>query len=117
MVSYGLEDQYDMLLKSWNATIIGPPGTAHEGRIYSLSVECGDDYPQKPPTVKFRSKINMGCVSSKNGLVEAKKFHVLDKWNAKYTIETVLVELRKEMQSATNKKLTQGPDGEMFPKS
>jgi hypothetical protein len=25
MVSYGLEDQGDVMLKSWNATIIGPP--------------------------------------------------------------------------------------------
>ena len=50
MVSYGLEDQDDIMLKLWNATIIGPPGTAHEGRIYSLQIECGDDYPKKPPT-------------------------------------------------------------------
>lgn len=25
MVSYGLEDQGDIMLKNWNATIIGPP--------------------------------------------------------------------------------------------
>mmetsp|Transcript_20856 Transcript_20856/g.35550 ORF Transcript_20856/g.35550 Transcript_20856/m.35550 type:complete len:141 (+) Transcript_20856:119-541(+) len=112
-VSYGLQDQDDMMLKLWNATIIGPPGTAHEGRIYSLTVECGDDYPKKPPTVKFSSKINMNCVS-KHGTVEPKKFSILSNWDPKYTLETVLVELRKEMSSAANKKLSQPADGATF---
>jgi len=114
MVSYGLEDQGDVMLKSWNATIIGPAQTAHEGRIYSLSIECGDDYPNAPPTVRFRSKVNIGCVNAKNGAVDPKKFHVLAGWNSKYTLETVLVELRKEMASAANKKLTQPPEGSNF---
>ena len=56
----------------------------------------------------------MTCVNSSNGVVEAKKFHVLSSWNAKYTIETVLVELRKEMSSGANKKLQQPPDGATF---
>lgn len=43
---------------------------AHEGRIYSLSIECGDDYPNAPPAVKFRSKVNIGCVNPKNGAVK-----------------------------------------------
>ena len=64
--------------------------------------------------MRFRSKINMNCVSSKTGVVEPKKFHVLGSWNSKYSIETVLVELRKEMSSAANKKLQQPPDGSTF---
>lgn len=43
-------------------TILGPPGTAHENRIYSLRLFCGNEYPDRPPEVRFDSRINMSCV-------------------------------------------------------
>ena len=39
-----------------------PPGTVHENRIYSLRLFCDHSYPDRPPTVKFESRINLGCV-------------------------------------------------------
>lgn len=29
----------------WNGTILGPPHSAFENRIFSLSIYCGDKYP------------------------------------------------------------------------
>lgn len=29
----------------WNGTILGPPHSAYENRIFSLSIYCGDRYP------------------------------------------------------------------------
>lgn len=61
----------------WNGTILGPPHSAYENRIFSLSIFCGNRYPGRsyrsgrcaladesdaPPLVKFESKINLPCV-------------------------------------------------------
>jgi len=114
-VSYGLESPDDTLLSSWIGTIIGPNNTVHENRIYSLKIYCDKDYPNKPPSVRFTSKINLTCVNQQNGAVEARTFHALSSWTVKNSIETLLLELRKEMASSSNKKLPQPPEGASFP--
>lgn len=116
MVSYGLDDADDMHLRSWNATIIGPSSTPHEGRIYSLKLSCCQDYPQKPPTCKFTSKINMTCVNQTSGIVEARGglTSVLGNWRREHTMEWLLLALRHEMAQAHNRKLPQPPEGSNF---
>lgn len=71
----------------WNGTILGPPHSAYENRIFSLSIFCGDRYPgavpfpfqvpftllmgcglDVPPLVKFESRITLPCVDQR-GLV------------------------------------------------
>lgn len=37
--------------------------------MYSLKVECGERYPDDPPTLKFLSKININCINNQNGVV------------------------------------------------
>ncbi|KAL7410399.1 ubiquitin-conjugating enzyme/RWD-like protein [Mrakia frigida] len=69
--SYGLDDGDDMDMKSWNGTIIGPGHTVFENRIYSLHIVCGPDYPAKPPTVRFVSRIVLPGVSQVNGVVSS----------------------------------------------
>ena len=89
--SYGLTDGDDLMMSNWNGTILGPPHvrttglklltsgkladdpwrqqSAHENRIYSLNIHCGDSYPDIPPTVQFISKINLPCVDQRTGKV------------------------------------------------
>jgi hypothetical protein len=43
--------------------------SVHEGRIYTLKLFCDKDYPDKPPTVRFHSRINMTHVNPETGLV------------------------------------------------
>eukprot|EP01024_Parvocaulis_polyphysoides_P017015 TRINITY_DN17520_c1_g1_i3.p2 TRINITY_DN17520_c1_g1~~TRINITY_DN17520_c1_g1_i3.p2 ORF type:complete len:159 (-),score=15.05 TRINITY_DN17520_c1_g1_i3:482-901(-) len=112
-VSYGMEDSDDIMMRHWTGTIIGPPNTVFDGRIYSLRILCDMDYPDQPPKVQFVSRVNMSCVLQ-NGEIDAHHFPLIGNWNRQYSIETVLTELRKEMASHHNRKLQQPPEGSMF---
>lgn len=114
-VSYGMDDaDDDIYMRSWTGTIIGPHNTVHDGRIYTLKLFCDKDYPDKPPTVRFHSRINMNCVNHDTGLVDAKKFAMLANWKREYTMEHILTQLRKEMTTSQNRKLAQPREGTYF---
>eukprot|EP00747_Dinoflagellata_sp_TGD_P033917 gnl/TRDRNA2_/TRDRNA2_136917_c0_seq1.p1 gnl/TRDRNA2_/TRDRNA2_136917_c0~~gnl/TRDRNA2_/TRDRNA2_136917_c0_seq1.p1 ORF type:complete len:139 (-),score=23.21 gnl/TRDRNA2_/TRDRNA2_136917_c0_seq1:54-470(-) len=110
--SWGLEQADDITLTYWNGTIFGPPGTAYENRIYSLSITCGDKYPDQPPNVKFNTQINLSCVDAR-GQVKA-NWSVLGQWRRELCIENVLDHLRREMANAANRKLPQPPEGACY---
>ncbi|KAJ6797249.1 ubiquitin-conjugating enzyme E2 variant 1C [Iris pallida] len=113
-VSYGMDDGDDIYMRSWTGTIIGPHNSVHEGRIYQLKLFCDKDYPEKPPTVRFHSRVNMTCVNHETGVVEPKKFSMLANWQRDYTMETILTQLKKEMATPHNRKLVQPPEGTLF---
>lgn len=113
-VSYGLEDADDITLSRWNGTILGPINTVFENRIYTLSLSCGDKYPQQPPSVRFVTKVNMHSVSKHSGLIDQSRCSVLRNWSRNYGIETVLLELRREMASSQNRRLPQPAEGTRF---
>ncbi|KAH9004548.1 ubiquitin-conjugating enzyme/RWD-like protein [Lactarius hatsudake] len=112
--SYGLEDGDDILMSNWNGTVIGPGHTVHENRIYSLKIICGEQYPDRPPTIQFVSRVNLPFVSQTDGKVDPTKLPVLTNWSRNSSIETVLVEIRREMASFNNRKLPQPPEGSTF---
>lgn len=41
----------------WQAIIFGPAGTPFEDGTFKLILHFSEDYPNKPPTAKFVSKI------------------------------------------------------------
>jgi len=63
--SYGLDNGDDLLMSDWNGTILGPPHSVHENRIYSLKIHCGPQYPDVPPEISFVSRINLPCVDQR----------------------------------------------------
>ncbi|QRV73837.1 ubiquitin-conjugating enzyme [Ceratobasidium sp. AG-Ba] len=111
--SYGLEDSDDLMMSRWNGTIIGPGHTVHENRIYSLQIYCSESYPDTPPAVQFLSKINLKFVGP-TGKVDLAQIPDLAKWQREFTLETVLVQIRREMASQHNRKLPQPPEGSTY---
>merc|ERR1712216_176426 len=110
MVSYGLEDGEDMTLTTWNGTIIGPHSTVFENRIYCLQITCNQDYPKRPPVVRFKTRINLQSVNDR-GNVDPSKCAVLAQWKSHFALENLLVEMRKEMSSQANRRTQQPPEG------
>ena len=110
-VSYGLDEGDDKSFTKWNGTIIGPPNTNFDNRIYMMSIRCGDNYPAERPTVKFNSKINIPCVNQNDGTV-TNNFKLFNPWNPATTLEKMLIGIKNEM--VIHKKLAQPADGDMF---
>lgn len=46
----------DDILK-WEAILFGPEDTPWDGGIFRLSLDFTEEYPNKPPTVKFKNAI------------------------------------------------------------
>ena len=88
--------------------------TAHDSRIYSVKIHCGENYPDQPPSVRFISKINMHCVDPSSGEVVPSRLPCLARWNRNNRIETILVALRNEMASMSNRALPQPPEDATF---
>ncbi|KAG8345951.1 putative Ubiquitin conjugating enzyme [Trypanosoma vivax] len=112
-VSVGLCGMDDIYMHNWNGTIIGPPGTTFENRILSLEIYCDEDYPKRPPNIKFINRVNLPCVNA-DGTVDKEKFSLFKNWDRDYTMERCLAGLRNEMMSAANKKLPQPEEGSTY---
>lgn len=112
-ISFGLERQDDDTLTSWSCTILGPPGTVFENRIYSVTVRCGENYPDEPPEAYFNTKINLSSVDA-NGKVCRSALPALRSWQRHHTIDYVLTVVRQDMIAPNNRKSPQPPEGTCY---
>ena len=48
----------DLYLTNWNGTILGPQNSPIDNSIISLQLICGEQYPEKPPMVRFTTDFN-----------------------------------------------------------
>ena len=51
----------DENLYVWAGTVFGPDDTPWEGGIYSMRLTFTEQYPDKPPRVRFTSEMVRGC--------------------------------------------------------
>lgn len=112
-VSWGLENEHDMMMTKWNGMIIGAPRTSFENRMYSLKIETGLKYPDEPPVVTFLTRINLAGID-RNGEIDKKHFQTLNKWQRNYSIKNALQDIRKTMTNKENAKLQQPPENSVY---
>jgi ubiquitin-conjugating enzyme E2 variant len=130
-VSLGLVQPDDLLLTDWNASILGPPGvsenclanhfrnfssesqTPFQDRLYELRIKCGPEYPNRPPEVRFLTRLNLAHVDQRSGVITP-DFPALARWTRNSTIESVLVELKNSMMTSANRRLPQPNEDSYF---
>lgn len=75
----------------WEATIIGPEDSPYSGGIFNLSITFPDDYPYKPPKIKFNTEIYHPNISLKTGSICVDILK--DAWTPALTIGKVLLSI------------------------
>ena len=80
----------DMNIIKWNATIFGPEGTPYMNGIFNLNIEFPDEYPFKPPTIYFTTKIYHCNINDRGNIC----LDILNKnWSPALSIGKVLISI------------------------
>jgi len=74
----------------WQATLLGPYETPWEGGIFTLRLIFPEDYPQKPPKVKFTVPIFHPNVFGDGSLCLD---IIQDKWTPVYSVPSLLTSI------------------------
>lgn len=74
----------------WHGTIQGPPDTPFEGGIFELDIVFPEDYPFKPPQIKFLTKVFHPNITE-DGTIHVSILK--EDWQPEQTISTILISL------------------------
>ena len=79
----------DSLFK-WEAVIFGPDDSIWEGGIFTLRLDFSEDYPSKPPKIKFLTKMfHPNIYNDGNICLDILK----DKWSPVYDVISILMSI------------------------
>lgn len=85
----------DNNIRHWKGNIKGPIDTCYQGGVFIIDIVIPDDYPFKPPKMKFDTKIWHPNISSVTGAI---CLDILkNEWTPALTIRTALISLQALM--------------------
>ena len=87
-VDYWDQDSDNPDVKHWQITLIPPKGTDYEGGYFKIEVKFDETYPDKPPKMKFVTKIYHCNISEENGHICLNSLK--GSWKPSMTIEDIL---------------------------
>lgn len=83
-------------LEHLKGTFEGPPGTPYEGGLFEVDIKIPDEYPFKPPNMKFDTKIYHPNISSQTGAI---CLDILkNAWTPILTLKSTLISLQSLLQ-------------------
>lgn len=88
----------------WNAVIFGPHDTPFEDGTFKLTIEFTEEYPNKPPTVRFVSKMFHPNVYADGGIC----LDILqNRWSPTYDVSAILtsIQVSTAMESRKDQQL------------
>lgn len=85
---YSAEPASDDNIYNWHGTIFGPVGSPYEGGVFKLEIKIPEDYPFKPPKIRFLTSIYHPNIDS-NGYICLDI--IQDNWYPTSTISRVLL--------------------------
>ncbi|XP_064222398.1 ubiquitin-conjugating enzyme E2 B isoform X1 [Aotus nancymaae] len=78
-------------IMQWNAVIFGPEGTPFEDGTFKLVIEFSEEYPNKPPTVRFLSKMFHPNVYADGSIC----LDILqNRWSPTYDVSSILTSIQ-----------------------
>ena len=98
----------------WNAVIFGPEDTIWEGGIFKLYLEFSEDYPNKPPKVKFLTKLFHPNIYNDGSIC----LDILkDNWSPVYDISSILTSIQSLLCDPNTKSPANNTAAELFQKN
>lgn len=90
----------------WNAVIFGPHDTPFEDGTFKLTIEFTEEYPNKPPTVRFVSKMFHPNVYADGGIC----LDILqNRWSPTYDVSAILTSIQVICNRFATKPIYQRP--------
>ncbi|XP_078181241.1 ubiquitin-conjugating enzyme E2 7-like [Carex rostrata] len=105
--SAGLVD--DSNIFEWSVTIIGPQDTLYEGGYFNAIMTFPSDYPNNPPTVRFKSEMwhpnvypdGKVCISILHAPGDDPNGYELasERWSPVHTVESIILSIISMLSS------------------